>query len=458
VTDSNSIIQNWVDAKTTTKSIYDLVYELHSEYNIHCLLFGIHINQHNLGQLQAVLTAANQLIDFELKHDVLIKILNGVMNSIDSNQHKKIIDIGTIAVKMQYQQPETDHSDLSAFLQAQWNAPKQSEQQNSNDMSEVVIVGFGLIERLLLLQFIVNASKDTIKIGGIVLPKQDATANDLNQELTQLKQTANQFNLQCHINIKADKQLLICNDQIVQIIYAKNSLRYNYTKKKIYKGLLIDLANSATEDNLTQEQLAANGIYRVVTNNSTTQSIANCFNQQQLQQQVKITCGSYLTYGILPLIKALDDSFGTKTVHIDCIVPETQIANVTNANQVILQSELKHLIPTLSDSLSCKIVPLKSNAEVLAIVRLQLKQKVSVDSLVCNVKKYVINNQLYNQIYISTNSNRDCYTTYFANACAIIDKNAILIDDFKVTLYVKMNDNIGYSHQIYQLITTLSNT
>ena len=173
------------------------------------------------------------------------------------------------------------------------------------------------------------------------------------------------------------------------------------------------------------------------------------------------SAASCTTNAITPILKVVDDSLGIKKGHLETIHAYTNDQNLVDnfhskyrrGRAAALNMVITEALPNLKDKLTSNAIRVPVPNGSLAILNLEVKNKVSKEAINTIVKKYALEGDLVEQIKYSLSNELVSSDIVGTSAPAIYDSNATIVskDGKNIVLYVWYDNEYGYSHQVIRL-------
>ena len=187
------------------------------------------------------------------------------------------------------------------------------------------------------------------------------------------------------------------------------------------------------------------------------------------------SAASCTTNAITPVLKAIEDSFGIKSGHLETIHAYTNDQNLVDnfhnkyrrgraagLNMVITETgagqAVSKALPSLDGKLTSNAIRVPVPNGSLAILNLQLDKKTSLESLNTIMKKYALEGDLVEQIKYEMSDELVSTDIVGSSAPSIYDSKASIVrkDGTNIILYVWYDNEYGYSHQVIRLAKYIS--
>ncbi len=385
------------------------------------------------------------------------------------------LDVGKITGE--YLTVKDKYSSITDFLNDILNDFLGSEKHNFSPQ-DVVLYGFGRIGRLAARELIKQAGKgQQLRLRAIVI----RTVDD-----SQIKKRASLLrNDSVHGSFKGSviedykNQALIINGQQVKIIEAKNPEDIDYTSYGINNALIVDNTGVFKDREALGRHLKSKGSSKVLLTapGSGVPNIVYGINHKELDLENEniFSAASCTTNAISPVLKIVEDNLGVKNGHIETVHAYTNDQNLLDnmhkkprrgrsaaINMVITSTgagkAVTKVIPSLAGKLTANAVRVPTPNGSLAIIKLTLNKKTSLDELNNLMKGAALEGELVNQIKYEI-SNELVSNDIIGNVCAsVFDSNATIVseDGLNCVLYSWYDNEYGYTKQVIRVAKYIS--
>ena len=182
------------------------------------------------------------------------------------------------------------------------------------------------------------------------------------------------------------------------------------------------------------------------------------------------SAASCTTNAITPVLKAIEDSYGIADGHLETIHAYTNDQNLVDnmhkkyrrgraaaLNIVITETgagkAVAKAIPALEGKLTSNAIRVPVPNGSLAILKLNLKEKVTKDKLNQTLKNYALEGELVEQIKYSIDEELVSSDIVGVTAPAIFDSHATQVHDngTSAVVYVWYDNEFGYTNQVIRL-------
>lgn len=338
---------------------------------------------------------------------------------------------------------------------------------------DVVLYGFGRIGRLAARELIKQAGKgQQLRLRAIVTRSNSEA--DLIKRAALLKNDSVHGAFKGTVSVDLERNALIINGQIVQMIAASNPEDIDYTAHGINNALIIDNTGVYTTREALGRHLQSKGASKVILTapGKEIPNIVYGINHKDLDLENEniYSAASCTTNAITPVLKVINDTFGVVKGHIETVHAYTNDQNLLDnmhkkprrgrsaaINMVITSTgagkAVTKVIPEFQDKLTANAVRVPTPNGSLAILSLTLGKDVTIESVNAAVKDAALNGDLVNQIYFSVDEELVSSDIIGNTCCSVYDAPATIVskDGRNVVLYTWYDNEFGYTKQVIRL-------
>jgi glyceraldehyde 3-phosphate dehydrogenase len=338
---------------------------------------------------------------------------------------------------------------------------------------DVVLYGFGRIGRLAARELIKQAGKgQQLRLRAIVTRSNSEA--DLIKRAALLKNDSVHGAFKGTVSVDTERNALIINGQIVQMIAASNPEDIDYTAFGIHNALVIDNTGVYTTREALARHLQSKGASKVILTapGKEIPNIVYGINHKELDldNEAIYSAASCTTNAITPVLKVINDSFGVVKGHIETVHAYTNDQNLLDnmhkkprrgrsaaINMVITSTgagkAVTKVIPEFQDKLTANAVRVPTPNGSLAILSLTLNKDVTIESVNAAIKNAALNGELVNQIYFSVDEELVSSDIIGNSCCSVYDAPATIVskDGKNVVLYTWYDNEFGYTKQVIRL-------
>lgn len=459
------------DRRRATVEFIKIVSDLWYDKSIELVLFRNQLIDRNVSQILNLHEYAGKFVQKPIS----------VFDSVEIAQAIKILDfppakldIGKLTYEFHLE--NNKYSNATAFVSRKL---KDAHKNLDIQPKDVVLYGFGRIGRLVARELMARTGKGTqLRLRAIVI------RGDLN-EATLEKRAALLCNDSVHgdfsgtVSIDVKNNALIINGTTVHIISANQPEDIDYSKYHINNALVIDNTGAFRDKDALSRHLKSKGVDKVLLTapGKGVPNIVHGVNHLEYSpDKVSIfSAASCTTNAITPILKAVEDSFGVKSGHLETIHAYTNDQNLVDnfhkkyrrgraaaLNMVITEtgagSAVAKALPTLEGKLTSNAIRVPVPNGSLAILNLELDNTISVSGMNTIIKKYALDGDLVEQIKYELSDELVSSDIIGSSAPAIYDSKATIVrpDGKNVVLYIWYDNEYGYSHQVIRLAKYIS--
>ena len=379
------------------------------------------------------------------------------------------IDIGKLAANWMKQNEfdskrEFLDSILSGFI---------LDKSNNVEPRDVVLYGFGRIGRLAARELIKQFGKgQQLRLRAIVTRSAD--------DATIIKRAALLRNDSVHGKFAgtieedlANKQLII-NGQRIHILGTSDAGTMDYTKYGINNALVIDNTGIYTSKEALSIHMKAKGVSKVLLTapGSEIPNIVYGINHFDLDLENTdiYSAASCTTNAISPVLKVVNDHLGVEQGHVETVHAYTNDQNLLDnmhkkprrgrsaaINMVITSTgagkAVAKVVPELAGKLTANAVRVPTPNGSLAILKLKVSKKTSVEGVNALIRDAALNGNLVNQINYQMDPELVSNDIIGNTCCSVYDSNATLVhsDGQNIVLYAWYDNEFGYTKQVIRL-------
>ena len=384
------------------------------------------------------------------------------------------LDIGKLTYE--YHLEDQKYENATAFVASKLVDAKKSKNIEPKD---VILYGFCRIGRLVARELMTRTGKgNQLRLRAIVT-RGENNKTVLEKRASLLRNDSVHGDFSGMVNVDIKNSALIINGTTVNVISANAPEDIDYTKYGISNALVIDNTGAFRDDKALARHLKAKGVSKVLLTapGKGIPNIVHGVNHLEYNpDKVHIfSAASCTTNAITPVLKAIEDSFGVKSGHLETIHAYTNDQNLVDnfhnkyrrgraagLNMVITETgagkAVSKALPSLEGKLTSNAIRVPVPNGSLAILNLELDKKTSVESLNTIMKKYALEGDLVEQIKYEMSDELVSSDIVGSSAPSIYDSKATIVrtDGKNAILYIWYDNEYGYSHQVIRLAKYIS--
>ncbi len=453
------------DRRRATVAFIKIVSDLWYDNSIELVLFRNALIDRNVSEILDLHEYAGAFVQKPISIFDSVEIAEAIKN-LDMPPAK--LDIGKLTYEYHL---EPEGVNATSFV-----SKKLSGAKNYGDIEpkDVVLYGFGRIGRLLARELMTRTGKGSQLRLRAIVTRGAITETVLEKRASLLKNDSVHGDFAGTVAIDVEKQALIVNGTTVQIISANAPEDIDYTSYGIDHALVIDNTGAFRDKEALSRHLAGKGVDKVLLTapGKGIPNIVHGVNHlENNPDEIDIfSAASCTTNAITPVLKAIDDSLGVNSGHLETIHAYTNDQNLVDnmhskyrrgraaaLNMVITETgagaAVSKALPSFEGKLTSNAIRVPVPNGSLAILSLDLERKTSVDGLNTILKKYALEGDLVEQIKYSIDNELVSSDVVGCSAPSIYDSNATIVraDGKNAVIYVWYDNEYGYSHQVIRL-------
>lgn len=459
------------DRRRATVEFIKIITDLWYDKSIEIVLFRNQLIDRNVSEILKLHEYAGEFVQKPISIFDSVEIAQAISKL---NIPTAKLDIGKLTYE--YHMEDQKYGNATAFISAKL---KESKNNNVIEPKDVVLYGFGRIGRLVARELMTRTgSGSQLRLRAIVT-RGEITQTVLEKRASLLRNDSVHGDFSGMVTTDIDNNALIINGTTVKIISVNAPEEIDYTKYGIKNALVIDNTGAFRDKKALGRHLKAKGIDKVLLTapGKGIPNIVHGVNHKEHDpDKVKIySAASCTTNAITPVLKAIEDSFGIKSGHLETIHAYTNDQNLVDnfhnkyrrgraagLNMVITETgagqAVSKALPSLDGKLTSNAIRVPVPNGSLAILNLQLDKKTSLESLNTIMKKYALEGDLVEQIKYEMSDELVSTDIVGSSAPSIYDSKASIVrkDGTNIILYVWYDNEYGYSHQVIRLAKYIS--
>ena len=381
------------------------------------------------------------------------------------------IDIGEIAVKCPFfEDIKKDPSKLYAYLNKELESVIDKKSDRPEEPANIVLYGFGRIGRLVARMMTQTTGPGNyFKLRAIVIRK--ATDDDIFKRASLLTKDSVHGPFDGTVRVDEDNSCLVINGNPVKIIYASGPNQVSYKDYDINDPIVIDNTGIWRDEKelSVHIQSGASKVILTAPAKGKIKNIVNGINDSIISEGDNlISAASCTTNAIVPILKSINDEFSIKGGHIETVHAYTNDQNLIDnfhkkdrrgrgapLNMVITSTgavkAVAKALPELEGKLTGNAIRVPTPNVSLAILSLELNKKVTKE-IINNFLRSIAFHSKYREIIGYVNSSEVVSTDFYSSPFAtIVDSQATITNENRITLYCWYDNEYGYTKQVISL-------
>ena len=381
------------------------------------------------------------------------------------------IDVGEIAVKCPFfEDIKNDDTKVGEFIDAELESVINKKSNRPSEPANIVLYGFGRIGRLVARMMTQTTGPGNyFKLRAIVIRK--ATDDDIFKRASLLTKDSVHGPFDGTVRVDEENTSLVINGNPVKVIYASGPDKVKYSDYGINDPVVIDNTGIWRDEEALSVHIKS-GASKVILTAPAKGDIKNIvygINDSILEENDQlISAASCTTNAIVPVLKTINDEFKINGGHIETVHAYTNDQNLIDnfhkkdrrgrgapLNMVITSTgavnAVAKALPELKGKLTGNAIRVPTPNVSLAILSLELDKKVSVEIVNDYLRSMAFHSE-YREIIGFVNSSEVVSTDFYSSPFAtVIDSQATITNDKRVTLYCWYDNEYGYTKQVINL-------
>ena len=381
------------------------------------------------------------------------------------------IDVGEIAVKCPFfEDIKNDDTKVGEFIDNELASVLNKKSNRPSEPANIVLYGFGRIGRLVARMMTQTTGPGNyFKLRAIVIRK--ATDDDIFKRASLLTKDSVHGPFDGTVRVDEENSNLVINGNPVKVIYASGPDKVKYSDYGINDPVVIDNTGIWRDEEALSVHIKS-GASKVILTAPAKGNIKNIvygINDSILEENDQlISAASCTTNAIVPVLKTINDEFKINGGHIETVHAYTNDQNLIDnfhkkdrrgrgapLNMVITSTgavnAVAKALPELKGKLTGNAIRVPTPNVSLAILSLELDKKVSVE-IVNDYLRSIAFHSEYREIIGFVNSSEVVSTDFYSSPFAtVIDSQATITNDKRVTLYCWYDNEYGYTKQVINL-------
>ena len=381
------------------------------------------------------------------------------------------IDVGEIAVKCPFfDEIKKDDSKVQSYIDDELKSVINKNSNRPSEPANIVLYGFGRIGRLVARMMTQTTGPGNyFKLRAIVIRK--ATDDDIFKRASLLTKDSVHGPFDGTVRVDEENSCLVINGNPVKIIYASSPEKVKYADHDIKDPVVIDNTGIWRDEEALSVHIKS-GASKVILTAPAKGDIKNIvygINDAILDEKDQlISAASCTTNAIVPVLKTINDEYGINGGHIETVHAYTNDQNLIDnfhkkdrrgrgapLNMVITSTgavnAVAKALPELKGKLTGNAIRVPTPNVSLAILSLELNEKVTVETVNDYLRSMAFHSK-YREIIGYVNSSEIVSTDFYSSPFAtVIDSQATITNDKRVTLYCWYDNEYGYTKQVISL-------
>ena len=462
-------LDNWIENEKIAANILNLVGQLMYDKGIEVVIFRQNILDVGVTELMRLVSYAENVVKRKIELNIALEIAKEITKM---QLPPSKLDLGLLTAEFL----EESSKNYTEFLEEKLNKILSSE--SSFSPRDIVLFGFGRIGRLAARELIRQAGKgQQMRLRAIVV--RNISDEQIKKRANLLRNDSVHGAFKGIVEVDLDKRMIIVNGQIIHLIDGANPEKIDYEKYDIHNALLIDNTGVFKSKDALSCHLKSKGIKKVLLTAPGTEipNIVYGINNKGLDidENHIFSAASCTTNCIAPILKIVEDKLNIVNGHLETVHSYTNDQNLLDnmhkkprrgrsaaINMVITTTgagkAVTKVIPSLEGKLTANAVRVPTANVSLAILRLNLSKKTSVEEINNLVREASLKGNLVNQINYQIDPDLVSTDIVGDSCCSVFDSQATIVtkEGYDVVLYVWYDNEFGYTKQVIRLAKQIS--
>lgn len=461
---------DWKDREALAEAMIPLVGGLYRKQNITCYIYGRSLVNRSVLDIMKAHRFVRQVEHNEVSEFDTFPLLQAI---VDLNIGCSHIDLGRLAV--QYDLVKGEQS-IEEFVRGQVGHLIGVSPKPITEPKDVVLYGFGRIGRLMARLLVEKAAGgDVLRLRAIVV--RPGGANDLVKRASLLKRDSVHGPFNGTIRVDEEKNLLVCNGNPIQIIYAKSPSEIDYTAYGINDAIIIDNTGIWRDRDGLSQHLAAKGASKVLLTAPGKGDIKNIVHgvndHQILAEDDIISAASCTTNAIVPALSVMLEEYGVEAGHVETVHAFTNDQNLIDnfhkadrrgrsapLNMVLTETgaakACAKALPALAGKLTGNAIRVPTPNVSMAILNLTLLKETTKEELNEFMRKVSLHSPLHKQIDFTDSPEVVSSDFVGSRTACIFDAKATIVNGRHAVMYLWYDNEFGYSCQVNRILANLA--
>ena len=462
-------LDNWIENEKIAANLLNLVGQLMYDKGIEVVIFRQNILDVGVTELMRLVSYAENVVKRKIELNIALEIAKEITKM---QLPPSKLDLGLLTAEFLEESPKN----YTEFLEEKLNKILSSE--SSFSPRDIVLFGFGRIGRLAARELIRQAGKgQQMRLRAIVV--RNISDEQIKKRANLLRNDSVHGAFKGIVEVNLDKRIIIVNGQIIHLIDGENPEKIDYEKYDINDALLIDNTGVFKSKDALSCHLKSKGIKKVLLTAPGTEipNIVYGINNKGLDidENHIFSAASCTTNCIAPILKIVEDKLNIVNGHLETVHSYTNDQNLLDnmhkkprrgrsaaINMVITTTgagkAVTKVIPSLEGKLTANAVRVPTANVSLAILRLNLSKKTSVEEINNLVREASLKGNLVNQINYQIDPDLVSTDIVGDSCCSVFDSQATIVtkEGYDVGLYVWYDNEFGYTKQVIRLAKQIS--
>lgn len=460
-----ALLDSWHERQDYAEQMLPLLGKLYRKYAVEFTVFGKPL----MGASVIDIIKAHRSARLHKEEKLKVRHSYAVLEALSElTLAPAKIDIGKLAYGF-YNEGRAGELDMTSYLKRELEGVEGS--LDNHEPQDVVLYGFGRIGRIMARLLIERQGPNNkLRLRAIVV--RGGKEGDLEKRASLLRRDSVHGPFNGSITVDHEKNALKANGSFIQVIYANSPAEVDYEQYGINNALVIDNTGVWRDRQGLAQHLESRGAGKVLLTAPGKGDIKNIVygvNQLDIENQDQImSAASCTTNAITPVLKALDEKYGIRNGHVETVHSYTNDQNLidnfhkadrrgrsASLNMVITETGAAKAVakayPKLAGKLTGNAIRVPTPNVSLAILNLNLDKSADREEINQYLKETALHSELQDQIDFTASTEIVSTDLVGSRAASVVDSQATISSDDRVTLYVWYDNEFGYTCQVMRV-------
>lgn len=467
----DDFFSDWKEREELAENMIPLIGKLYRKNNVTCYIFGRSMVNRSVIDIMKAHRFARQVERSELSEFETWPVVQELAKLNLGSAH---IDVGRITSSFM---KDDRGLSIADYVREEVGAAADSPSKPLEAPQDVVLYGFGRIGRLMARLLIEKtAGGDVLRLRAIVVRKGKADS-DIIKRASLLRRDSVHGSLKGTIRVLEDKNQLVVNGSVIQIIYASSPAEIDYTDYGIDNAIIIDNTGVWTDDEALGQHLQSKGVSKVLLTapgKGTLKNIVAGVNCSEVADDDRmISAASCTTNAIVPALKLINDNFGLIRGHVETVHAATNDQNLIDnyhkadrrgraapLNMVLTSTgaakAVSKALPELEGKLTGNAIRVPTPDVSMAILNLTLDKELTAEELNDFMRNASLRSAFHKQIDFTDSPEVVSTDIVGSRSACVFDAQATICNGNSAVLYLWYDNEFGYSCQVYRVLEKMA--
>ena len=462
---------DWKEREELAENMIPLIGKLYRKNNVTCYIYGRSLVNKSVIDIMKSHRFARQVERSELSEFETWPVVQELGKLNLGPAH---IDIGRITSSFM---ADDRGLSISEYVRAEVGDAADNPAKPLTQPQDVVLYGFGRIGRLMARLLIEKAAGgDVLRLRAIVVRKGKA-ASDIIKRASLLRRDSVHGSFKGTIRVLEEKNQLICNGNVIQLIYASDPTEVDYREYGIDNAIVVDNTGVWTDDEALGKHLQSGGVSKVLLTapgKGTLKNIVAGVNDSDILPEDRlISAASCTTNAIVPALKLINDKYGVVRGHVETVHAFTNDQNLIDnyhkadrrgraatLNMVLTSTgaakAVAKALPELSGKLTGNAIRVPTPDVSMAILNLTLNEAVSREDLNDFIRDASLYSQVHRQVDFTDSPEVVSTDIVGSRSACVYDAMATICNENSAVVYLWYDNEFGYSCQVHRILEKMA--